>query len=576
MNPVTIDRVHLADLKQLALLTDKGIDAWNAWRGEKPRVRVDLTGANLAETHLTGIDLRRANLRGADIAHAWLADADLRGANLSKIEAREANFMEANLEKAKLRGATLAGAFMPKARLPGADLTGTNLNKANLEDADLSGATLARAQIRLATVFRANLSGADLEGADLSSARLNGVNFRGARLCGAFLNEADLSSADFTGADLRGAQLSKATLVETRLHGADLTGANIFGISAWDVGHDDTTVQRGLVITPAFTPEITVGDLEVAQFVYLLLENRKIRNVLDTVTSKAVLILGRFSEERKAALDAIHEALRSSYDMVPILVDFPPSPDRDLTETVQLLAGMCRFVIADLTDAKSIPQELSHVVPNFPSVPIQPILLAAQHEYGMFEHWSKFPNVLENFSYENTDHLLENLESDVIDPVKAWEETTDRSAARERRLRETMQSQETRIAELEAKLEAMQEPATEASGEHAAAEEDTPTVAPDEQGSTSDSGHVDAAEEHVAAEEQAESDKQAETEEHVASEEQTGPEEQAVPEDHGASEESAPGKPSDEEHAGIEDDVAGDSSEGHGTTEDGELEDAHR
>ena len=554
----------MADLQQLALLTDKGIDAWNAWRREQPRVRVDLTGANLAETHLTGIDLRRANLRGADIAHAWLADADLRGANLSKVEAREANFMEANLEKAKLRGATLAGAFMPKARLPGADLTGTNLNKANLEDADLSGATLARAQIRLATVFRANLSGADLEGADLSTARLNGVNFRGARLCGAFLNEADLSSADFTGADLRGAQLSKATLVETRLHGADLTGANIFGISAWDVGHDDTTIQRGLVITPAFTPEITVGDLEVAQLVYLLLENRKIRKVLDTVTSKAVLILGRFSEERKAALDAIHEALRSSYDMVPILVDFPPSPDRDLTETVQLLAGMCRFVIADLTDAKSIPQELSHVVPNFPSVPIQPILLAAQHEYGMFEHWSKFPNVLENFSYEDTDHLLENLESGVIDPVKAWEETTDRSAARERRLRETMQSQETRIAQLEAKLEAMQEPATEASGEHAAADEGTPVDAPDEQSSTADSGRADAAVEHVA------------SEGHVASEEQTGAEKQALQEEHGASEESAAGKPSDEEQAGIEDDVASDSSEGHGTTEDGELEDAHR
>ncbi len=447
----------MPDPEHLAILTDQGVEAWNAWRRGNPGVKVDLSGADLADTHLTGIDLRQANLSGADIAHAWLADADLRGADLTKVEAREANFMDANLDGAVLRGATLAGAFMPKARMSGANLTGANLNKAHLEDVGLSGAVMPRAMLRLATVFRANLSGADLEAADLSTARLNGVNFRGARLGGAFLNEADLSSADFTGADLRSAQLSKATLVETRLHGADLTGANIYGISAWDVAHDDTTVQRGLVITPAFTPQITVDDLEVAQFVYLLLENDKIRSVLGTITSKAVLILGRFTEERKPVLDAVHQALRERHDMVPILFDFPPAPDRDLTETVQLLAGMCRFVIADLTDAKSIPQELSHVVPNFPSVPVQPVLLAAQREYGMFEHWRKFPNVLESFTYDDTEHLLASLDSGVVAPIEAWEQATDKTAARERRLRETLQSREAEIAQLKAKLETMQQ-----------------------------------------------------------------------------------------------------------------------
>ena len=37
----------------------------------------------------------------------------------------------------------------------------------------------------------------------------------------------------------------------------------------------------------------------MAQFVYLLLNNAKIRDVIDTVTAKAVLILGRFKGERK-------------------------------------------------------------------------------------------------------------------------------------------------------------------------------------------------------------------------------------------------------------------------------------
>jgi hypothetical protein len=38
--------------------------------------------------------------------------------------------------------------------------------------------------------------------------------------------------------------------------------------------------------------------------------NQEIRGVIDTITSKAVLILGRFSEGRKPLLDAIRYELR--------------------------------------------------------------------------------------------------------------------------------------------------------------------------------------------------------------------------------------------------------------------------
>ena len=66
----------------------------------------------------------------------------------------------------------------------------------------------------------------------------------------------------------------------------------------WDVQHEGT-IQLNLVITPPRLPTITVDNLEIAQFIYLLLNNENIRNVIDTITSKVVLILGRFTPERK-------------------------------------------------------------------------------------------------------------------------------------------------------------------------------------------------------------------------------------------------------------------------------------
>jgi hypothetical protein len=150
-----------------------------------------------------------------------------------------------------------------------------------------------------------------------------------------------------------------------------------------------------------------------------MLHNQKIRDVIDTITSKAVLILGRFTDERKAVLDALREKLRKR-DYLPILFDFAPSSARDMTETISLLARMARFVIADITDAKSIPQELSVIVPGLPSVPVQPLLLKGCEEYSMFEHFKRYPWVLETYTYPSSERLIAHLGERVIDPAEKW------------------------------------------------------------------------------------------------------------------------------------------------------------
>ena len=75
-------------------------------------------------------------------------------------------------------------------------------------------------------------------------------------------------------------------------------------------------------------------------------------------------------------------------------------------------------MIADITDAKSIAQELKTIVPNLPSVPVQPLIHNSQHEYGMFEHVIRFPWVLPIYRYTDELSLLQSLTEKVISPVE--------------------------------------------------------------------------------------------------------------------------------------------------------------
>ena len=332
---------HIAQFNQ-------GVDAWNAWRRQNPDVYPDLSGADLHAADLHEANLREAILIGADLREAILIGADLHAADLSRADLREAILI-------------------------GADLITANLSRADLSRVDLSEALLNRA---------------DLSGANLHEANLRDTNLRDTNL-----SRADLSRADLSGASLVGVDLTDA----------NLTNCMIYGISAWRLKLEGTK-QESLVITEFDEPEITIDNIEVAQFIYLLLHNEKIRDVIDTITSKAVLILGRFTDERKTVLDALRDELRKpGRNYVPILFDFEKPRSQTTDETITLLARMVRFVIADVSDAKSVLQELRAIVPDLPSVPVQPLIITSQEEPGMFDFFNpRFrPSVLETYRYND-------------------------------------------------------------------------------------------------------------------------------------------------------------------------------
>jgi hypothetical protein len=195
----------------------------------------------------------------------------------------------------------------------------------------------------------------------------------------------------------------------------NLNNCNIYGIAAWDI-HLEETQQLNLIITPSGAPFFTVDNIKVAQFIYLLLNNQELRDVIDIITSKVVLILGRFSQERKRVLDALREKLRT-LNFLPIVFDFERPTERDFTETIMTLAGLSCFIIADITNPKSSPLELQATIPNY-MIPFVPIIQEGEEPFSMFQNLSgKFDWVLDTLVYDTPSNLIKGLERAVVSPA---------------------------------------------------------------------------------------------------------------------------------------------------------------
>src|SRR5262245_30380350 len=103
-----------------------------------------------------------------------------------------------------------------------------------------------------------------------------------------------------------------AMLLDTDLTGADLTGCYVYGVSAWGLKLEGATqlIAKRNLSYPEWSDrllftgedmqslwlpewieeesEITLDNIEVAQFIHLMLNNQRVRDVIDTITSKMV------------------------------------------------------------------------------------------------------------------------------------------------------------------------------------------------------------------------------------------------------------------------------------------------
>ena len=115
-------------------------------------------------------------------------------------------------------------------------------------------------------------------------------------------------------------------------------------------------------------------------------------------------------------LHSLGEGLRKE-GYLPIIFEFTRPEDRTRTETVQLLAGLARFVVMDLSGS-SVPQELQATVPQL-KIPFVPILEKGGQRYSLFadlleNDWVLKPVV----EFESPADLLRALQDRIVSPAE--------------------------------------------------------------------------------------------------------------------------------------------------------------
>jgi len=147
--------INLANPEHIEKLRE-GVDAWNQWRSQNPKITPDLSSAelnlkNLSRTHLNRADLSRANLSRASLADATLLNAKLNRADLLNANLTGANLFGANLSNANLSGTDLSGANLSRAELFGANLTRAILTDTNFYEAKVGVTIFANVDLSQAS-----------------------------------------------------------------------------------------------------------------------------------------------------------------------------------------------------------------------------------------------------------------------------------------------------------------------------------------------------------------------------------------------------------------------------------------
>lgn len=254
-----------------------------------------------------------------------LNNRDLRYINFYNEEFKKARKKFKKVRKKNIEFFEVKGPDFSKSDLTGADFFLANLNESSFKGSIINNVNLMHSMIMMSN-FRNSI--------------INDTKFVGANLWNSNFSVSNIQNSDFSGSNLLNIDLSSAQIINCK----------IYGISCWDLKRNNFTIIKDLIINRQNKNKeiITTDDIELAQFIYLILNNNKISNLITTMRTKAILILGSFDNESKPVLDKIKEIL-PKYNLIPIVFDFSAPLEQRSIETIRTLALLSKFVIVDLS-----------------------------------------------------------------------------------------------------------------------------------------------------------------------------------------------------------------------------------
>lgn len=238
----------MADKEDLKAI-ERGIQAWNAWRGAHLAKAPDLSKALLVLTESGQWNFQGCNLSGATLRCSAAARLDCSGANLA-----DAIFESGSvIQQIDLgAGAVLDGVSFEKATLKDVDFRDATLTRVSFAGAILKSVTFKAAVVQDTSFLLSRLCdaifGGTLKHVEFGRARLETVDFADVRFVGSSFAAGDAKKCKFNGTDFQGTE-NPSTLENARFADCSFQDAKLNGTSIRSAQFVDCDLRRvsGLV-----------------------------------------------------------------------------------------------------------------------------------------------------------------------------------------------------------------------------------------------------------------------------------------------------------------------------------------
>jgi hypothetical protein len=280
-------------------------------------------------------------------------------------------------------------------------LSGTHIVRAFAEGLSINNSVFENVYFDDGDFSRANFSNCIFINTKFNKTIFTGAYFNGATFINCNLNRVNLSGAEFQVKEIR--------------------DTVIYGISSWDLVVSEESIQSNLVIEKTYElysdiislgriPQ-TVDNIELAQFIYYLTNHKKMRDTINILNRRGVLLLGKFKD---GGLDRLYKLKEwfNSQNYLPMIFDFDRPSSLDYTETIVTLSGLSKIVVADLS-GESVPQELHAILSNF-SKPV--IVYHDKAPYSMLKDLKRKNKYFHEIKFDGSeDNLFELLPEKIKD-----------------------------------------------------------------------------------------------------------------------------------------------------------------